>query len=103
MSRPRRTLSSPRLTAAAPIAAAVLFCLFVASSLEAAAAPAAARPSVVEVVPTARQEPATWRYTFDRPADAWTARDFDDAAWQQGRGGFGTDGTPAIVRNTTWN
>ena len=100
MSRPGQTLSSPRLTAAAPIAAAVVFCILITSSALAAAA--APRPAAVEVVPTARREPATWRYTFDRPADNWSTRDFDDAAWQQGRGGFGTDGTPAVVFNTRW-
>ena len=71
---------------------------------DAAGAAAPPRPSVVEVVPTARREPATWRYTFDKPADGWAGREFDDSAWRSGRGGFGTTpGTPGIVANTTWN
>ncbi|MEA2734477.1 MAG: hypothetical protein QOE14_928 [Humisphaera sp.] len=64
---------------------------------------APASPSVIEVAPTARREPATWRHTFDKPADNWTIADFDDAGWQTGRSGFGSAGTPGIAVNTVWN
>jgi putative heme-binding domain-containing protein len=74
--------------------------LFLAVSLH--AAPAASPPDVHEVVPTARREPATWRYTFENPADGWNAPGFADDGWLTGRGGFGTVGTPNVVVNTTW-
>ena len=58
---------------------------------------------VVEIVPTARKAPATWRYTFDAPViHDWTMPDFNDADWQTGRGGFGTPGTPGVSINTRW-
>lgn len=43
-----------------------------------------------------------WRYTFDQPADNWQQAEFDDTAWNQGRGGFGTRGTPAARIGTVW-
>src|SRR3954464_13971657 len=62
-----------------------------------------AQPGIVEVVPTARQEPATWRYTFDAPViHEWTLPDFDDSHWQSARSPFGTPGTPGITANTRW-
>jgi hypothetical protein len=91
--------------------ARLLICWIIAIALLVAAsftrdARAAARPpspAAVEIIPTARREPATWRYVFDKPADNWAAREFDDAAWRRGRGGFGTTpGTPGIVANTVW-
>src|SRR5437764_68069 len=62
-----------------------------------------AQTGMVEIVPTARQAPATWRYTFDSPViHEWTLSDFDDSHWQSGRSPFGTPGTPAITPNTRW-
>src|SRR6266481_5192181 len=66
-------------------------------------APAAAGSGVVEVVPTSQQEPVTWRYTFERPPQGWNRPGFDDSAWKEGPGGFGTGGTPAVRVGTTWN
>ncbi len=78
--------------------AAVAIILFIAAA--APVAPASAQ----DVIPTSQQTPATWRYTFHKPpADNWTARDFDDSAWQSGRAPFGTPGTPAINANTRWS
>jgi len=44
---------------------------------------------VVPLVPTAKQEPVTWRYTFQRPADDWFRPEFDDSKWREGPAGFG--------------
>ena len=60
-------------------------------------------PQVTEVVPTSQRAAATWRYTFEKPADGWQKPDFDDRAWKEGPGGFGTKGTPGIVVGTTWS
>ncbi len=40
-------------------------------------------------MPTSQDEAQTWRYTTDKPADAWTQTAFDDSAWKSGPGGFG--------------
>jgi hypothetical protein len=55
------------------------------------------------LVPTSQRAPQTWRYTTERPADNWFRTGFDDSGWQQGEGGFGTEGTPGAVVGTTWN
>ncbi|OYV85770.1 MAG: hypothetical protein B7Z73_12910, partial [Planctomycetia bacterium 21-64-5] len=60
-------------------------------------------PTVRPVVPTSEQAPQTWRYTTTSPGDSWTQPGFDDAAWTQAPGGFGTAGTPDAVVRTTWN
>ena len=59
-------------------------------------------PLVTEVVPTSRQTSLTWRYTTEKPGDAWTQPDFDASAWQQGAGPFGSQGTPGIAPKTEW-
>jgi hypothetical protein len=66
-------------------------------------APAPSPPRVTEVIATSQRRPATWRYTFDRPADGWTKPDFDDRNWKEGPGGFGTKGTPGTVIGTNWS
>ncbi|MDB6123103.1 MAG: hypothetical protein JWQ71_2096 [Pedosphaera sp.] len=43
-----------------------------------------------------------WKYTFEKPKNDWFKADFDTAAWKEGLGGFGTDGTPGSYPNTTW-
>lgn len=65
-------------------------------------APLPTPPEVTMVVPTSQKEPATWSYTFTKPAGNWAAPDFDASSWKKGPGGFGTRGTPGIVVNTTW-
>ena len=42
------------------------------------------------IVPTAQQQPVTWRYTLEKPADDWVKPGYDDSAWKQGPAGFGT-------------
>ncbi len=61
-------------------------------------------PPIVEaIVPTSQKQPQTWRYTTSKPVDGWQDVGFDDSAWQQGQGGFGTEGTPGAVVRTEWN
>jgi hypothetical protein len=60
-------------------------------------------PTVVDVVPTSQTAGQTWRYTTTKPAAGWEKREFDDAGWPKGPGGFGTAGTPGAVVRTTWN
>ncbi len=55
-----------------------------------------------EVVPTAQTALAKWRYTLEQPADNWKHPSFDDSAWQEGAGGFGTKGTPGAIIGTEW-
>jgi hypothetical protein len=66
-------------------------------------APLPEPPQITEVVPTSRETPALWRYTFDRPPDGWTKPEFDASAWKEGPAGFGTAGTPGAVVRTTWS
>jgi hypothetical protein len=54
------------------------------------------------VVPTSQQKGLVWRYTLDKPAADWFKPDFDDSAWKEGPGGFGTKGTPGGVIRTEW-
>lgn len=44
-----------------------------------------------QLVPTADDEPIVWRYTTDKPADSWTAVDFQDTDWKTGPAPFGND------------
>ncbi len=43
--------------------------------------------------------PTAWAYTFDAPADGWTAPAFDDAAWKRSAGGFGGSGIETAHAN----
>ncbi|HOY57491.1 MAG TPA: DUF4965 domain-containing protein [Verrucomicrobiota bacterium] len=56
-----------------------------------------------EVVPTARTAQVNWRYTLEEPPADWTKPGFDDSAWKEGPGGFGTQGTPGAIIGTEWN
>ncbi len=55
------------------------------------------------VVPTARRHRNIWRHTFQRPADDWYGKDFDDSTWPEAPGGFGEYGTPDSVVATWWD
>ena len=55
-----------------------------------------------EISPTSRLQAVPWRFTTEPPAAEWTQPTFDDGAWQQGTGGFGTAGTPGAVVHTEW-
>jgi len=55
-----------------------------------------------EVVLTARTAQVKWRYTLEQPAEDWTKPGFDDSAWKEGIGGFGTKSTPGAIIGTEW-
>lgn len=57
----------------------------------------------VELLPTSQHSAQRWRYTLQKPGDGWTRPDYDDSAWSEGEGGFGTPGTPGAVARTVWN
>jgi len=59
-------------------------------------------PVVKTIVPGSQQQGQSWRYTTSKPAEGWQEEDFDDSAWQEGKGGFGTKGTPGAVVRTEW-
>jgi hypothetical protein len=55
------------------------------------------------LVPTSEHAAQTWRHTTTPPSADWFKAEFDDSKWQQGEGGFGTQGTPGAVVRTQWN
>ncbi len=58
---------------------------------------------LVTVMPTSiKGNLQSWRYTKVRPAEDWFSVDFDDAAWQRGKGGFGSASSPAAIVGTQW-
>ena len=59
-------------------------------------------PVVKTIVPASQPQPQSWRYTTSQPGDGWQREDFDDSAWQKGRGGFGAEGTPGAIVRTEW-
>jgi len=59
-------------------------------------------PQLKVVVPSARREAVSWRYTLEKPGADWFRPDFDDSGWKKGPAGFGTEGTPGAVVRTEW-
>jgi len=59
-------------------------------------------PHTAVVVPTSQLAPQLWRYTTSAPPADWFATGFNDGAWTEAPGGFGTTGTPGAVVRTTW-
>jgi hypothetical protein len=60
-------------------------------------------PRLRTVLPTAHTDSRTWRYTTEEPSGDWRAADYDDSAWSQGAGGFGTERTPSARVGTVWD
>lgn len=60
-------------------------------------------PKVTVVLPTSETQGQAWRYTTEAPAEGWEKSDFDDAAWKEGVGVFGTEGTPGAAVRTKWD
>jgi beta-galactosidase len=54
------------------------------------------------ITPTSETEAQPWKFTTAAPAEGWQKENFDDKAWQIGKGGFGTAGTPNAKVNTEW-
>lgn len=44
-----------------------------------------------------------WRYTTDKPEEAWSDAAYDDSAWKTGPGGFGAKGGFEPVTGTPWD
>jgi len=65
-------------------------------------APIPTAPKFRVVIPTAREQAATWRYTTKEPGKGWFQPGFDDAGWKQGQSGFGTANTPGATVRTEW-
>jgi hypothetical protein len=59
-------------------------------------------PDMQVVIPTSQKEGLAWRFTTEKPADAWFKSDFDDGTWKEAPGGFGTRGAPGAVVRTEW-
>ena len=55
------------------------------------------------LVPTSKEKGQSWRFTLDNPGQGWFKPEFNDRAWNEGIGGFGTRGTPGAVIRTEWN
>lgn len=60
-------------------------------------------PLVSELLSTSEKVPQMWRYTTQAPQEGWVAQDFDDQAWNEAPGGFGTAMTPGAVVGTVWD
>ena len=46
--------------------------------------------------------PALWRYRTGAPEEGWETPGFDADAWEEGPGGFGSEGTPGAKIGTPW-
>ncbi len=55
------------------------------------------------ILPDALFGHTSWKYTMEKPADAWLQPDFDAVGWKEGVAGFGSEGTPGIYANTKWD
>ena len=55
------------------------------------------------LVANALYERVRWRFTTNQPEPAWLQADYNDAAWSQGIGGFGSEETPGALVGTAWS
>jgi hypothetical protein len=55
------------------------------------------------ILPTGLYGRPKWKYTTDSPPSQWVDADFDDSAWKEGVGGFGSTSTPGVFLNTAWS
>ncbi len=68
-------------------------------------APIPSPPLIREVIATARNHEASWRFTTHQPAAEWATPTFAAADWSDAPGGFGSAGTPGTsgALRTEWN
>lgn len=59
-------------------------------------------PVVTEVLATSETTAQEWKYTTDKPAEGWVKPEFDAKDWKEGKGGFGSKGTPGARIGTEW-
>lgn len=59
-------------------------------------------PVLKELVPTSESVAQEWQYRLDKPADGWHSLGFETTGWKEGKGGFGSKGTPGSVIGTEW-
>jgi hypothetical protein len=72
-------------------------------SKKVAAANRGTGPKIKTLLPTSKEKPQDWHYTFEKPADDWFRPAFDASAWKTGPGGFGTEKTPGAAVGTVWD
>ena len=66
-------------------------------------APLPEAPKITEIVSSSRKTGVLWHYTTQKPATDWAKPAFNDSAWSEGYGSFGTSGTPGAVVRTRWS
>jgi len=54
------------------------------------------------IIPNALHSRVSWKYALETPSTNWFKAGFDDSGWNEGLGGFGTEGTPGTIVRTTW-
>ncbi len=54
------------------------------------------------IVPTSEKVSQIWKYTTTKPAKNWFTPAFNDTAWKQGPGGFGTNPPGHGIIGTPW-
>lgn len=54
------------------------------------------------ITETSEKNPVSWRFSLQNPGEGWEKPQYDDAAWTQAPGGFGTRGTPGAIVRTEW-
>ncbi len=59
-------------------------------------------PTYREILATSEKASQSWKYTIATPAADWFKPSFDDTAWQQAPGGFGTDPPGHGIIGTPW-
>ncbi len=55
------------------------------------------------ILADARAGGSAWLFHEGEPPTDWHLQAFDDSAWQESKGGFGTAGTPGAIIGTQWN
>lgn len=57
-------------------------------------------PTYKAIVPASEKNGQVWGYTFEKPNEMWSSKEYDDAQWSQGPGAFGDHGDHV---GTRWN